>query len=458
MFDQRYQKLHKMKHFIDNELENIRQTYIKTPARIVSDYNNEVEKIKDYNGRQLLEMLQNADDESESADDKTAYIELNDTHLIIANNGNPFSEGGVQSLLFSNLSPKSILQNKIGHKGTGFRSVLSWANNIYIKSEGLSIEFSRANAIKYLDCLVEGHPAILDFLSKKTKERYPIATLLTPQWKEVGYEQLNLYDTYIIMSIKEETKNDIQDQINNLDMESLLFLQHLERIVIRSPDRNVAISKKMLGDSRVHITMENNKGIIREKIWNIRSRTGIYEQKNYEVKLAFSDKLDDDSHLLYSFFKTNVRLPFPAIMHGTFELTGNRNQLTVSPANDHVLDELLQLMIDTALEIANCTTKVSWDALKLLAFDENMDQNLINMKFDQKLIRKIMENELFPVISGNYRSYEEKPVFFQNPYADFLPAENFPGLMLYTNDAKLIKLMKQISGFIYTAESMFPLS
>lgn len=36
MIVQLNENMHKMKYFIDNELENIRHTYIKTPARIVT--------------------------------------------------------------------------------------------------------------------------------------------------------------------------------------------------------------------------------------------------------------------------------------------------------------------------------------------------------------------------------------------------------------------------------------
>ncbi|MEM5603433.1 hypothetical protein AAHB61_29990 [Bacillus cereus] len=79
-----------MKDFIESELRKLKQNYQNLPLTIISDYKNEQEKMKDYNGRQLLEMLQNADDESESAVEKIAYIELTDTHLLIANNGNPF--------------------------------------------------------------------------------------------------------------------------------------------------------------------------------------------------------------------------------------------------------------------------------------------------------------------------------------------------------------------------------
>ena len=50
-----------------NELIAIRRdNYLRDPRQIVSDYNNENKNIDDYNGRQLLEMIQNANDESDT--------------------------------------------------------------------------------------------------------------------------------------------------------------------------------------------------------------------------------------------------------------------------------------------------------------------------------------------------------------------------------------------------------
>ena len=50
-----------MKEFIESELLKLKQNYQNLPLTIISDFQNEQEKMKDYNGRQLLEMLQNAD-------------------------------------------------------------------------------------------------------------------------------------------------------------------------------------------------------------------------------------------------------------------------------------------------------------------------------------------------------------------------------------------------------------
>lgn len=445
-----------MKDFIENELRKLKQNYQNLPLTIISDYKNEQEKMKDYNGRQLLEMLQNADDESESVVEKTAYIELTDTYLLIANNGNPFSRGGLESLIYSNVSPKAVLHNKIGHKGTGFRSILSWAKSVYIKSKGLSVEFSRPNAIEFLKGLLREDPSIQEKLKEKTDEPYPISILKTPKWKAETGTEYNVYDTYIVVEINEKSKGDIQAQMDRLDLQVLLFLQHLERVILKSPERTRVIEKVNLGDGRVSISIEEDREMLERKIWNIRKRGGTYLGKNYELKMAYTDELDDDIKLLYSYFRTNVCLPFPALFHGTFELTGNRNQLIESDTNKYLLEELVQLMIDTAVEITKSDQKVSWDALRLLTFDDNLDQDLLNMKFNERLIKKIKENPLFPVISGKYITYEERPVSYKNPYARILPGEKFTKLTIHTSDERLKKLIfEDITRYKYTPKFFF---
>jgi len=82
-------------------------------ARKQSDYNNERGIKDEYNGRQFLELLQNIDDTKS----KQALIQL-DTRkkvVLIANSGEPFSEGGLKSLMMAHLSPKD--KTFIGNKG-----------------------------------------------------------------------------------------------------------------------------------------------------------------------------------------------------------------------------------------------------------------------------------------------------------------------------------------------------
>jgi hypothetical protein len=85
--------------------------YKNNPKRIRSDYNREIEAIEVYKGRELLELIQNADDEL--LDDMGREIKLSffEDTLTISNNGSPFSEDGIDSLMYSNISAKEIRLN-----------------------------------------------------------------------------------------------------------------------------------------------------------------------------------------------------------------------------------------------------------------------------------------------------------------------------------------------------------
>ena len=147
-----------------------RDIYIKDPLLIVEHFNNENKIIDEYNGRQLLEMIQNANDESDTTKPKKVKISLDNNTLLIANNGNPFSIGGVESLIYSDLSPKVMEENKVGQKGLGFRSVLNWSEEIYIASYDLHLKFSKEHAKTFLEGLIEENPEIQTVLKRKTKK------------------------------------------------------------------------------------------------------------------------------------------------------------------------------------------------------------------------------------------------------------------------------------------------
>jgi len=131
----------KLTSYIQKYLNITEKQYIESPQHIARDFNIEESKKEEYAGRQFFELIQNADDAAVSADKKYMLISINDEKLIIANNGEPFSEQGYDSLFYSHISPK-VNRDLIGNKGLGFRSILTWANEITIISGGVSVRFS----------------------------------------------------------------------------------------------------------------------------------------------------------------------------------------------------------------------------------------------------------------------------------------------------------------------------
>ncbi|MDQ0884998.1 hypothetical protein QFZ81_000086 [Paenibacillus sp. V4I9] len=459
-----------MKQFAEQEIDKIKNSYIHNPNLMLSQYGNEKEKISEYNGRQILEMLQNADDEAELANKKIIYIFVSEEKLIIANNGLPFSRDGIVSLMYPHLSSKSRRKNKIGHKGTGFRSILSWAESVYIKSYDLSIEFSRNNAIEFLNEIISESPSVNDFIIKQ-EEPYPIATLVAPKWivnrpiiVDENIQNMQ-FDTYIVLDLKKGVYDNIVTQLDKLDIEDLLFMQNTHQLVLQTNEKQILMEKKilledtntinitgeelLLTNQKVDVSKYENGEKIKGKQWSVHGRKGEYNNKEYEIKVAYTDNFDDDGDVLYSFFRTNVQLSFPAVIHGTFELNGNRNQFNDSPNNKHLMGVLIDVLIDTAKLITFNQTKSSWDAIKLLSFDGKLDKNLENMGFKKKLIEKIKENKLFPTVSDQYISYLEKPVFYGLKEAEYLPKEISANLTKFTDDDQVRNMLKQINMFTY---------
>ena len=103
--------------------------YFRNPKRLLADHGTEQSITRDYVGREILELLQNANDAAiEAGQLGRVRIELHPEGLLVANTGQPFSRDGVDSLRLAHLSPKRARRAQlVGHKGLGFRAVLNWA-------------------------------------------------------------------------------------------------------------------------------------------------------------------------------------------------------------------------------------------------------------------------------------------------------------------------------------------
>ncbi len=80
---------------IKGEIEKIKRKYIDSAEEIVSGYNREYSLSKDYEGRQMFELLQNADDEAVGSSGKV-LITFDGKKLSVSNTGETFSFSGVK--------------------------------------------------------------------------------------------------------------------------------------------------------------------------------------------------------------------------------------------------------------------------------------------------------------------------------------------------------------------------
>src|SRR5690348_7705173 len=92
--------------WIEQEVARRQRSYANDPDEMTSAFSREQRLQRDYHGRELLEMLQNADDSGAASGQQVdSILVLSRQGLCIGNTGRPFSPRGVKSLMVSDNSP-----------------------------------------------------------------------------------------------------------------------------------------------------------------------------------------------------------------------------------------------------------------------------------------------------------------------------------------------------------------
>jgi len=362
---------------------------------MISAFNREVETEKEYNGRQLLELLQNADDEK--SEEVRIDLDTSNNILTISNRGDnctTFSDKGIRSLMISNLSTKTS-KKFIGNKGLGFRSIINWSESIVINSNNLDIEFSNEIVKKVFDGLFSLEERIAIRKEQNLPESiYPIPFLSIPK---VSDKVNKGWITSIKINYKPKYEDDIKKQIDDLKNEILLFLNHIERLdIVIDGDSVQTINKSELSE---RWTVYERTNELPKEYWDKES-----EKENFDLKIALQDDLSCDIKEIFAYFPTKLVVDFPFIIHGTFELNSSRNEINDSPKNRFILAELVELIISTAKELTE--DSVSFKALEMLSYS-NSNNILTDLGFYEAIDNAIETLDIFPCLDGKYRRKSE---------------------------------------------------
>ncbi len=241
--------------WLQTEEERSLKLYIDYPERLVSDSNQERQVVGDYAGREILELLQNANDAAAEADMRgRVRIELLADGLIVANEGAPFTRDGVASLRLANISPKRGRKRQtIGSKGLGFRAVLNWSKTPTIISDSLALRFSAAAAEKRQHQLEASSTALRRLIAE---EQSTAGSLIVPllAFPDFGSSSTNperqtdsgalheralalrrrAFTTVIAMPFDDSNRGFSQavEQLAQLRPEVLLFARNIDRLEI----------------------------------------------------------------------------------------------------------------------------------------------------------------------------------------------------------------------------------
>ena len=411
-----------MEEFVSQLITEKKELFKNHSKEMIASYDRELKTISGYNGRQLLELLQNCDDEGSK--EVIIKLDANKQTISISNNGTPFSKEGYESLFTSDYSSK-VSKKYIGNKGLGFRSIINWSNAIEIHSNDISLTYTEENRKSVFDELFNQEEQ-KQFIKKRNfkKDIIPMPFLSMPT---VNGAIQNGHVTTIVIHYKESEFENILKQIENITPETFLFLRNIEEIIFEGFEKKDNIYCKRESINKTCITFAPKEKItFKDNTWYIfeeekelpieLSESDKDEQEFYQIKIAIEEDLKQTSPYLYSFFPTNIKLNQPYVLHATFDLDATRNQVNNSRKNKFILDKIIDFTIDVAKYYTNDT--VSYKPLEIINHKHKAD-TLDNLGYYDLVENAIRTVDIFPCVDNTYKKLEEV-IYISDDFANML--------------------------------------
>jgi hypothetical protein len=333
--------------------------YRTDPNRRKRDVRHEKAVSRDYGGRYLWELVQNADD-------AMAPEGANTTRLI-------------------------------GTKGLGFKSVLEISERPEIFSHRFAFRFTRSESELLLQKDLKANVAAPTF-------EIPHPATLSQEIEELLGKR---YATIIRLPFSDaQTRAKVHDAVKALDRRFLLFSQHLERFRIRFDTRDVitTIKRSPSTDGRQTIALASKgDGSPRKQAWCKWSKEWPGQEKDKLFSVAVCLPMDDSggvqplayhSSPIYVFFPTKERIGARALIHASIELTQNRNYFVDDEKNNEIYPRLKQLIANILQEVPAKTSLQAFGVVNATKGSE------LAQRLADSVTSAVKETPFVPTLSG----------------------------------------------------------
>ena len=418
----------RVRKLIDKKRESL-----KDADSLLSAYSVDRAKTEEYNGRQLLELIQNAVDAT-AHNVLLRLVSVNgEEWLEVWDDGGAFLFEGIRSLMYPGRSPKTS-GTYIGNKGLGFRSLLNWADTIVIETEDGPVEFSRELAESFWNESFDSNQQVSILqMGGYSKEVIPVPVLGVPDYPASAYEVKDRpWDKGKVIRVKfiPRFKEDILKQMDELDDRTLLFLVSLNTIEVDKGDgkpvKHTRGKTVDSGDCKV-VTIDGYD-------WEVYSKSGLLPgeykdssrtgEQRYSVAVALCRSNLDKNHPgpLYNYFKTSVHVPLPCTIHATVELNDSRDHLKPNyKSNDFIVKVIQELLVECAGKRL-CENKDPWIQFRILTPVGGDAVPCLGM--NEFLKGRRQELPILPTLSGDTVKWTEAFVL-DNEFSSFCKEKGF---------------------------------
>lgn len=450
-----------------DELRNIfieKYTSSKLSNELEKACSEEYELMRDYNGRQILELLQNVDDaygdkkirgNLDSSEGVEVKITFNDHILEVGNTGTSFTKETIERLCLGRASNKST-QN-IGNKGTGFRSLLNDAEWIELYSGQFAIRFSEGFAKSCFE--QSAHIELIQEQLQSWNKDYPLRFPIMNCPEQIEPIQSN-FDTLIRVKLKnrnQSKENGITKQLNQPFYKSLLFLPNITKVIIEVDGENRIAEK--LADGMDVLIKRTVDGTIENTLdyFVFKKDVDIGNKKaSLSIAVPKDNEYDFKKETLYCYFPIReFTTPINALIHAPFITNTSRDN--VSNDSEGINKRIFEKIMPFIKEVAEQLAKPQYADVAIKMVTPNLENKLWDgdlFDFYDDYLRLLSEARILPTINGEYMSILDGPKILGSDYPSELRGEQF-NLLLQLSKPESYDIVTLLAEFIDYAQLEF---
>jgi len=461
---------------VEEQINEIRQSMIERYLNekiddLSRDLSIEENDVNGYHGREILELLQNIDDAYElsvqsgnAVSPVEAEISFIGGVLKVSNTGTAFTFEGIKSIVLGHLSTKD--KTLIGNKGSGFRGVLNWCNDIKIYSGQYNIGFSRNYAdLEYNN--LRNKPSIIrqESMRKKRGEKelaFPILSM--PYY--ISDKDIGKYSTTIEIIVDDEKNKDdfsVINQLKEFDHRTLLFLPNLSKLVIKIEEQIITFSKTSAKLGSIDKVIISNNDDLTEEFYVLKKQLD-NKETNKQIIIA-APIIPLENYPVYCYFPTKQNFSLPLLVHAPFILSQDRNRITtdIKGHNKEMFIKILDESISLAVELTRIQDNKELPLFHLTpnTLDRNnwgftdviKDFNLLD-----HYLNRINETKVIPLRNGGFTNIVSGIKIFEIATPSFFIGEGFELLLENISNersyifVKRLLIRKGISTYIDSGE------
>lgn len=458
-----------------NTIDDLRSIFIKKYTD--SDLQSELEKAcseeyelkRDYNGRQILELLQNVDDacdKEENQDDVVVNISFKDDVLEVGNTGTTFSAESIERLCLGRASEKSV--QKIGNKGTGFRSLLNDAEWIEIHSGEYAVRFSEKFTEEIFNqyCNKESlcYSKLIDEQRLNWKKDYPFCFPIMNCPEKIDFNSKG-FDTLIRVKIKEENElkeTSISNQLKQPFYKSLLFLPKITKIIVDTNDSCREYYKVLIGnDAAIEEKIDGKK--IKEEDYFVFPKEAHIGEKKADLVIAVSKDVDYDyaDEKLYCYFPIRgFTTPIHALIHAPFITNNSRDD--VPNDSEQVNKQIFRTIFSFIKEIAEKESVKAIQGLSIrmvtpIRKSKFWNNSIFNLELEY--LENLTSIKILPTVTNEFISIKDKPKLFNFSFPEEFYSVSFCDLVIdlseeCKNFIRELAQFEKISSLNYTESEL----